>query len=95
MARRISWLLWQVAHPQSKRYLLLWRHVATPVPVKSLDDLIQLQPEEMAKLSAMKGDGVMLDASLNTIDRAYLFTNDSGVAAKYDMHDEADFGGEV
>lgn len=87
--------LWHVAHPQSKRYLLLWRHAATPVPVKSLDDLIQLQPDEMAKLTAMKADGVMLDARLNATDRAYLFTNDSGVAAKYDMHDEADFGGEV
>ncbi len=83
--------LWHVAHPQTKRYLLLWRHTPAPVPVQSLDDLIPLQPDETAKLSAMKADGVVLDTRVSVMHHVYLLTTDPAVAAKYDMHDEAEF----
>lgn len=40
----------------------------------------------------MKADGVTLDPDSGTSDDyAYLTTTDPAVAAKYDMHDEAEF----
>lgn len=83
--------LWHVANPQSKRYLLLWRHTRVANPLQNFDDLIQQQPNETGQLSAMKSDGVRLDAGRSTVDHVWLVTSDPAIAAKYDMHDESEF----
>ena len=87
--------LWQIAHPKSKRYMMIWRNKFLTIHTKSFDEMIESLSESVETLKAMKADGVMFDPDGGTADDyVYLYTTDPNVARKYDMHDEADFWGE-
>ena len=68
--------LWDAALGVPKRFMLIWR---------------DRSPEGMARLAAMQGDGVTMDPDAPGDDHARLITTDPGIAAKYGMHDEAEF----
>ena len=87
--------LWQIAHPKSKRYMMIWRNKFLTIHTKSFDEMMESLSESVETLKAMKADGVMFDPDGGTADDyVYLYTTDPNVARKYDMHDEADFWGE-
>jgi len=72
--------LWDELRAVKKRYLALWPRQRLTTDA----DLLQ----------TMRGDGVWIDNADPSSDRVRLITDDPNVAAKYDMHDEADFMGE-
>lgn len=87
--------LWDALHATTRRYVRLWRNKFLTLEAKSLDDMIGSLSEACEELRRMKADGVVLDTEGGTADDyAHLVTTDPAVAAKYDMHDEAEFFGE-
>jgi hypothetical protein len=81
--------LWQQSRT---RYVTIWRGEMPAVAPKTIDELIAgIHRNNAETLSAMRQDGVTLDAPGNTrADRVRLMTTDSKVARKYDMHPESE-----
>jgi len=60
------------------------------VKANSIHELAELEPNASVQLLAMEADGVILEQS-ESAEYWWLVTNDPGIAAKYDMHDESEF----
>ena len=52
--------LWQIAHPKTKRYKMIWRNKFLTVHTKSFDEMIESLSEAVETLKAMKADGRLL-----------------------------------
>ena len=84
--------LWQIAHPKTKRYLMVWHDPRLIDRNSSFDEMIKALPESASILESMRGDGVVLELGKSLAnDTAYLCTTEFDVAAKYDMHHEDEF----
>ena len=82
------------AWPEEKRYITRWRNKFLTIDAESLDEMIAGLQDAADTLKAMRADGVSLDPNGGTADDyACLVTTDPQIAAKYDMHDEAEFWG--
>ncbi len=85
--------LWIETHPSLKRYLRLWPcTLETSAPI-TLVELAKLLPADAPVLASMQEAGVQIDSQRDRLaDGVWFVTTDPIVAAKYDMHDEAEFG---
>jgi hypothetical protein len=83
--------LWQAFHPAAKRYLRIWPNPLIGTHFTTMDDLIAHFPKDAALLTAMKADGVVVDAAATTPDLIFLLTHDPDIAARFDMHEESEF----
>ena len=84
--------LWTEVHPGLKRYLRLWPcPLETSTPI-TLGEIAKLHPSDTPILMSMQEAGVQIDTQRDRVaDGVWLVTTDPSIAAKYNMHDEADF----
>jgi hypothetical protein len=75
-----------------QRFMLLWPLADGAAAPLSLEEIAAADPTAAPKLTAMRADGVMLDASIDAPHGfVFLVTTDPDVARKYDMHTEDEF----
>ena len=84
--------LWQASR---RRFVCPWRARPLTAGARSLEEMIERLEAEIARLRAMKQDGVLLDAeSVTGDDYARLITRNLNAARKYGMEDESEFWGD-
>ena len=84
--------LWQTTRATERRYIRLWPKQGLATDFKSIDELIELMPDDADSLVRMRDDGVTLELKGGASDDyAHLVTTDPAVAKRYDMHDESEF----
>ncbi|MGA2443469.1 MAG: hypothetical protein ABSH08_21155 [Tepidisphaeraceae bacterium] len=84
--------IWDAIRSIRRRYVKLWRNKSLTLDSKTIDEMIQTLRKAADTLAAMLADGVTLDPAGGTSDDyALLVTENSDVAAKYDMHEESEF----
>ncbi len=84
--------LWQATTSSGRRYIRLWPNKSLLEEIHSIDELIELLPDDTRLLKQMRDDGVTLDPSVHASEEYVgLVTTDPEVAKKYDMHEQSEF----
>lgn len=84
--------LWQATTSGGRRYIRLWPSKSLLEEIHSIDELIELLPDDTRLLKQMRDDGVTLDPGVQTPEKyVALVTADPEVARKYDMHEQSEF----
>lgn len=79
-----------IREQEVRKYKLLRENKKSMVKVNSIHELAELEANASVQLLVMKADGVILEHG-ESAEYWWFFTNDPGVAAKYDTHDESEF----